>query len=258
MHHDILPGFEATDDHVAAFAVYTSGTTGRPKGVLHEVGNLVRMSPSAHFYEGGRFPTFERCASLALLNFVASITVIMVCLCEKDVRNYIVSYDTIKNYGSLAKFFLVNRIHCTFLTPSYARKLGGNTGPFLCLILLSSEPANNTFIKKVDMVNLYASSESGFVITSFKLDKPYENCPIGKPLLDVNLCLLDEDGNEVPDGEIGELCFDNRYFRGYINLPEETARKGTTHRLKAGGFHGLKPKPSTESRLFPAKAVVKH
>ena len=35
--------------------------------------------------------------------------------------------------------------------------------------------------------------------------------------------IVDEDGNDVADGEIGEFIFENPYVRGYINLPEETA-----------------------------------
>ena len=41
--------------------------------------------------------------------------------------------------------------------------------------------------------------------------------------LDWKIILINEDGEEAAEGEIGELCFDNPYVRGYINLPEETA-----------------------------------
>lgn len=36
--------------------------------------------------------------------------------------------------------------------------------------------------------------------------------------------VVDDDGNDVPDGEIGEFVFENPYVQGYINLPEETAK----------------------------------
>lgn len=40
----------------------------------------------------------------------------------------------------------------------------------------------------------------------------------------IDVRLLDEDGREVGKGEVGEFCFDNPYVRGYINLPEQTAK----------------------------------
>ena len=120
--------------------------------------------------------------------------------------------------------FLEKRIGCTFLTPSYVRKLGGQTGPFLKMLVVGSEPANNIYLDKVDVYNVYAMSESGFAVGIFKIDKPYTTCPIGKPQFDLEYMLLDEDGNPIPDNEIGELCFRNEYVRGYMNLPEETAK----------------------------------
>ena len=120
--------------------------------------------------------------------------------------------------------FLEKRISCTFLTPSYVRILGGQTGPFLKKLIVGSEPANNIYLDKVEIYNMYAMSESGFVVSVFKIDKPYSTCPIGKPQFDLDYMLLDEDGNPVSDNEIGEICFRNEYVRGYMNLPEETGK----------------------------------
>ncbi len=58
----------------------------------------------------------------------------------------------------------------------------------------------------------------------FVIDKEYALCPVGKPQFDMKYRVVDDDGNDVPDGEIGEFVFENPYVRGYINLPEETAK----------------------------------
>lgn len=134
------------------------------------------------------------------------------------------SYSTIKNPAALARFFLTKRITITFLTPSYVRKLGNNTGPFLRMLFVGSEPANNLYNKNLDLINIYACSESGFAVGFFKIDKAYETCPIGRPQVDTKIVLLSEDGSEVAEGETGELCFVKPFVRGYINLPEETEK----------------------------------
>ena len=104
------------------------------------------------------------------------------------------------------------------------RKLGNNTGPFLRMLFVGSEPANNLYNEKLDLINIYACSESGFAVGFFKIDQAYETCPIGHPQVETEIMLLGEDGNPIADGQTGELCFVNPYVRGYINLPEETAR----------------------------------
>ncbi len=223
MHTDGLSGHEPLDEHAVAYAIYTSGTTGNPKGVLHEYGNLQRAIDSIRIDGQCPFNENDRLATLAPMNFVATVIVILAALNVYCGKNYIVSYATIKNPSALAKFCLMKRSTITFLTPSYVRKLGNQTGPFLRMLFVGSEPANNLYNKNLDLINIYAASESGFAVGFFKIDKPYEVCPIGHPQVETELHLLDENGNEVADGETGELCFVNPYVRGYINLPEETA-----------------------------------
>ncbi|MBQ7600275.1 MAG: AMP-binding protein [Clostridia bacterium] len=224
MSHDPLPGYEPADDHDAAYAIYTSGTTGNPKGVLHERGNLERAIQSIR--PGGVIPFNEkdRLATLAPMNFVATVIVILCGLNVFKGKNFIVSYATIKNPAALAKLFLTKRITITFLTPSYVRMLGNKTSPFLRMLFVGSEPANNIYNKNVELINIYAASESGFAVGVFKIDRSYETCPIGKPEVETKISLITEDGREAEDGEIGELCFVNPYVRGYINLPAETEK----------------------------------
>ncbi|MBQ7500472.1 MAG: AMP-binding protein [Clostridia bacterium] len=224
MHTEPLSGYEPHDDHDAAYAIYTSGTTGNPKGVLHEYGNLSRAIESIKVNGVTPFDGSDRLALLAPLNFVASIIVILKALSIPGGKMFIVSYATIKNTASLASFFITKRITITFLTPSYVRMLGNKTGPFLRMLFVGSEPANNIYNKNVELVNIYAASESGFAVGVFPIDRAYETCPIGKPEVETKIYLFGEDGNEVADGETGELCFVNPYVRGYINLPEETKK----------------------------------
>ena len=236
MHTPPLSGYETPDEHDAAYAIYTSGTTGNPKGVLHEFGNLNRAIQSIRI--GGEIPFDEhdRLALLAPMNFVASVIVILSALNVFCGKSYIVSYATIKNPAALARFFLMKRITITFLTPSYVRMLGDKTGPFLRMLFVGSEPANNIFNKNLDLINIYACSESGFAVGVFKIDQPYETCPIGQPAVETRIIRLNEAGEEVTDSEIGELCFENPFVRGYLNLPEETNKADLARRDPSGDY----------------------
>ena len=219
-----LVGYEQTDAHDAAYVIYTSGTTGAPKGVLHEYGNISECIASLRYNGEHLFGTNSRFALLAPLNFVASVMALFCALYPGDSKLFIASYATVKNPLLLQKLFTDKRITVTFLSPSYARMLGGQPGPFLKRLIVGSEPANGIFFDHVGVYNVYAMSESGFAVGIFKIDKPYATCPIGEPQFALEYSLFGEDGEPVADGEVGELCFRNEYVRGYISLPAETAK----------------------------------
>lgn len=226
-----LEGYVKADPHDAAFAVYTSGSSGTPKGVLHEYGNI-KLNVLSAKTKTSRSNKDSRFALIAPLNFVAATKMALgvmygvYCL-------YVIPYEISKNPIKLRKYYRETKITNTFLSPSIIRATGGDISPYLRVVHTGSEPANGIFLENVELVNNYAMSEGAFTLCQFVIDRPYEVCPVGKPNYgDIKIMLLDEDGNEVEDGKTGEICFENPYFRGYINMPEETKKA-----LAGGLYH---------------------
>ena len=215
-----MKGYEPFDEPAAAFAVYTSGTTGNPKGVLHEYGNIDRIITASTFTDGKELTTpDDRFALVAPLNFVASVTIIFFGLVNCIYLN-VVPYSVVKNPMKMMMFLIKNKITGTFLTPSYIRKMTKKP-PMLRFCIIGSEPANGVYLEGLKIHNFYTMSEAGFAVTHFLIDKKYDETPIGVSECGYNVFLLDENGNKIEDGE-GEICFENPYVRGYINLPEQT------------------------------------
>ncbi|HJV96662.1 MAG TPA: AMP-binding protein [Albitalea sp.] len=81
----------------------------------------------------------------------------------------------------------------------------------------------------VPIVEGYGLTETSPVAISNALDIKDWTGTIGMPIPSTDAAVLDDDGNELPLGEVGEICIRGpQVMKGYWNRPDETAKVFTT------------------------------
>lgn len=201
-----------------AMLVYTSGSTGKPKGVVYSKEALdaavERMLPMMSDIDNLSF------AAMAPQSFVSTLMEYWVVL-SLGGTVHIISDDTRKDILRLQDYLSEHSITVANLVsrilPSYQNK-----DKALRRVFAGSERLTGCYSEDYEIVNLYGQSE-GFLYSTFLVDKPYDNTPVGKPLNGVEFKVIDAEGNEVATGEEGEICVIGIFPSLYQNLPEQTA-----------------------------------
>lgn len=228
-----IDGYEYADLHDIAYVQYTTGSMRRPKGILMERGALSLCCESLCYRGEMLARRDDKVALLSPLAFAAGIIVMTVALAN-GMTIYDVPGDTINSPVSLKKYFIKNKITTCFMTPAYYRLLD-EVNHEMRVIILGGERVRD--IKSVNdnvkLYNMYAQSESGFVVALHLIENEDADIPVGRPgMEEINLKVLDENGSPVGVGEAGEICYENPYFRGYIGTEE-----GTDTTQNDGIFH---------------------
>ena len=222
-----------------AYVMYTSGSTGRPKGVMVEHRGIVRLVRGTNYC---RFGPDEIFLQFAPMSFDASTFEIWGALLNGS-RLVLMSPDassledlvhTVRKHGvttlwlTAGLFHLMVEEHPEGLRTLRQLLAGGDVlSPRHARLFLEHAPDTS-------LINGYGPTEN----TTFtcchimRADDPFpvpESVPIGKPIPNTRVYLLDEHMNPVSPGEVGELyAAGDGVARGYLNDPDATAGKFLT------------------------------
>jgi amino acid adenylation domain-containing protein len=211
-----------------AYVIYTSGSTGVPKGVEITHANLSHLV--GWHRDTFRVTRRDRASHLAGLGFDASVWEIWphlaagatVCLADDAVRS---SPETMQQW------LIREAVTIAFVPTVHAEPLMAMEWPAataLRVLLTGGDVLHCAPIARLpfDVVNNYGPTECTVVAASSVLKLGSRKTPpIGRPITGTSIYLLNEKGDPVPDGNIGEIYIGgNGVGRGYRNLPDYTER----------------------------------
>ncbi|MBD0308416.1 MAG: amino acid adenylation domain-containing protein, partial [Microcoleus sp. T1-bin1] len=228
----------ASSDNLA-YVIYTSGSTGTPKGVAIEHRQLLNYLHSIQ--EKLNLPAGASFATVSTFAADLGNTAIFPALCFGGCL-HIISQERATDPEALSEYFCRNPIDCLKIVPSHLAALLNSSQPKSILpakrLILGGESANWSLIKTLrnlapscSVFNHYGPTETtvGVLTYQVELDKigcDFDTVPLGLPIANTQIYILDSYLQPVPIGVPGELYIGgDNLARGYLNRPELTAEK---------------------------------
>jgi amino acid adenylation domain-containing protein len=232
------PAPQATPDN-AAYVIYTSGSTGRPKGVVVEHRNVARLfTATEHWFAFGEEDTWTLLHSYA---FDFSVWEIWGALLHGG-RLVVVPQWTTRSPAALRDLIVDERVTVLNATPSLflstLDELLAGPEPALRVVVFGGEALHPAALRPwferfgargPALVNMYGITETTVHVTYRPVtaaDCERDRSPIGEPIPDLALYVLDDALEPTPEGIPGELFVGGAgVARGYLNRPELTAER---------------------------------
>lgn len=216
-------------------ALYTSGTTGHPKGVLLSQANLAHFT--AWYADYVQLQAESRVLQFSSLSFDSSLIDIFPTLLEG--AELVVPDDT-QRRDPLQLVALIRRRHLThaFLPPALLsilplEQLEGvqvMTGGDVCEPFVIEQ-----LTRQGTLHNLYGPTEATVLITARQLKPGDSNRTLGAPIANSQVLILDDDLQPVAEHTVGELfIIGPGVCLGYLNNPQQTAERYLTLQLPDG------------------------
>ena len=225
-----------------AYIVYTSGSTGRPKGVIGLHRGAINF---CHWmWENYPFEPREVCCQKTSLSFVDSVREIFVPLL-RGIPLVIIPDAIVRDPRRLIEILAENQVTRIMLVPSLLDAMLGieidpeHWVPKMKLWVASGEALSpeltERFYARVphcELLNIYGASEASgdTCYDARRRDPSSSTVPIGRPISNVAVYLLDRHLQPVPIGAPGEIHVGGvSLARGYLNQPELTAERFIPH-----------------------------
>ncbi|QNN43948.1 amino acid adenylation domain-containing protein [Pedobacter roseus] len=239
-------GVSGADD--LAYVIYTSGSTGNPKGVMIEHRNIVNYIWWFIRNKNNNYNT----VLLADINFDGVKTALFGALLSGN-SVHVIAKDLLYNPIDLSNYIAGNNIGFLKIIPSLLKVLLSKEESFkiianaqnLKLLVIGGEKIDiNDVVKimtqsnRIRIMNHYGPTEStvGVIVNEVeKVDPDVSSIPIGRPISNSRVYILDVSGHLCGIGIPGEICVSGAGLaRGYLNRPELTAERFVPNPYLAG------------------------
>ncbi|MER9209683.1 amino acid adenylation domain-containing protein [Mesorhizobium sp. M0771] len=222
--HEVTPPHCPAGSLDLAYVMYTSGSTGQPKGVMIEHRSACNMAEDLRrTYQLG---PDSRVLQFASCGFDASVFDFILALSSGGRLSLAPPSASVPG-AELVKFMRRERITAAGLTPTAWTSLPSTDLPDLTVIKSGGEPLPSSLIerwgKNRRIFNSYGPTETTVYCVRTEVSADGRKPPIGRPAINTKAYILDRYGNPTPLGAIGELYIGGvGLARGYMNHDDLT------------------------------------
>lgn len=210
-----------------AYMIYTSGTTGRPKGVMVPHTGVINLILS--FNKSMNMRSNMKMTQTASIAFDASVWEIWMCLLSGG-QLHIIPKNMMTDSDKLNNYLTTKKIQVAFLPVFVAQELS-EQNETLEIVITGGSDSNTKLVDKfrgkLKYVNAYGPTEASIVTSYWIADElDYRSVPIGRPVANNDVYILDSSDKPLPAGIPGELCVSGvSVTKGYYNRPKLTSEK---------------------------------